>query len=94
MENLIRGQRYYIRQYETTIDKVEHYSEYRAKFLGKHKGINEFMSFANINYYKINYRPTYTSEVPAVIITKMENLIDITNEMLPNHILLKIDEYI
>ena len=94
MDNLIRGQHYYVKEYETTFKNVERYAEYRAKFLGKHRGINEFMSFANINHYKMNYRPTYLSEVPASRITKMESLTDITNEMLPNHILLKIDEYI
>jgi hypothetical protein len=94
MDNLIRGQQYYVKEYGTTIDKIVRYEEYRAKFLGKHRGINEFMSFAKINYYKMNYRPTYSSEVPAVRIIKMETLKDITNEMLPNDLLLKIDDYI
>lgn len=94
MENLIKGQHYYVKEYETTVKNVERYAEYRAKFLGKHRGINEFIYFENINHYKMNYRPTYLSEVPASRIRKMESLTDITNEMLPNHILLKIDEYI
>jgi hypothetical protein len=94
MENLVKGQQYYVKQYENTIKNVKRYTEYRAKFLGKHRGINEFMSFSNINDYKMNYRPTYVSSVPALCITKMETLKDITNEMLPNDLLRKIDEYI
>lgn len=94
MENLVRGQKYYVKQYGTTIDKVVYYEEYRAKFLGIEQGINQFMTYNNINYYKNNHRPTYVSVVPAHRIIKMENLKDITNEMLPNNILLKIDEYI
>jgi hypothetical protein len=86
MEGLIRGQQYYVKQYGTT--------EYRAKFLGKQQGINQFMSYNNINYYKSNYRPSYLRVVPVSHIIKMETLKDITNEMLPNDLLLKIDEYI
>lgn len=93
MEGLITGQQYYVKQYGTTIDKVVRYDEYRAKFLGKQQGIN-FMAYNKINYYKSNYRPTYLISVPAHHIIKMESLKTITDEMLPNDILLKIDEYI
>ena len=94
MEQLIRGQTYYVYQYSTTIGQVVHYSEYRATFLGIQQGINQFLTYNNINFYKINYRPTYHSVVPVDQIIKMETLKDITNEMLPNDILLKIDCYI
>jgi hypothetical protein len=94
MENLVKGQQYYVKEHGTTINKIVRYEEYRAKFLGIQQGINQFMTYNNINYYKNNYRPTYLSEVPASRITKMETLKDITNEMLPNDLLLKIDDYI
>ena len=42
MEQLIRGQTYYVYQYSTTIGQVVHYSEYRATFLGIQQGINQF----------------------------------------------------
>ena len=94
MEGLIIGQQYYVKQHGTTIDKVVRYDEYRAKFLGKQQGINPYMRYKNINYYKSNYRPTYIKIVKAGQILKMETLKTITNEMLPNDILLTIDEYI
>jgi hypothetical protein len=94
MEGLIIGQQYYVKQHGTTIDKVVRYDEYRAKFLGKQPGINPYMRYNNINYYKSNYRPTYLTVVNARQIIKMETLKTITNEMLPNDILLTIDEYI
>jgi hypothetical protein len=94
MEDLIIGQQYYVKQYGTTIDKVVRYDEYRAKFLGKQQGINQFMTYNKINYYKSNHRPTYLSVVNVNQLIKMESLKTITNEMLPNDILLTIDEYI
>jgi hypothetical protein len=94
MDNLVKGQKYYVKQYSTTFDKVVYYDEYRAKFIGEQQGINKFMTYNNINYYKTNYRPTYLSVVPVDKIIKMESLKDITNEMLPSEILNKIDSYI
>jgi hypothetical protein len=93
MEGLKIGQQYYVKQRGTTIDNVVRYDEYRAKFLGKQQGIN-FMAYNKINYYQSNYRPTYLSVVPVSHIIKMETLKTITNEMLPNDILLTIDEYL
>ena len=94
MDNLVKGQYYYVKQHGTTINNVVRYDEYRAKFLGKEPGVNDYMSYNKINYYQSNYRPTYIRSVPARNIIKMENLKDITNEMLPNDLLLKIDEYL
>ena len=94
MENLVEYQQYYVKLYGTTINKVVHYDEFRAKFLGKDPGVNPYLSYNKINYYQSNYRPTYIMSVPARRIIKMESLKDITNEMLPNDLLLKIDEYI
>jgi len=54
MDNLVKGQQYYVKQFGTTIDKVVYYDEYRAKFLGIEQGINKFMSYNNINHYKTN----------------------------------------
>lgn len=94
MENPTKGQYYYVKQYGSKIGNVVRYHEYRAKFLGKEPGANNYMSYNKINYYQSNYRPTYLISVSARNIIKMENLKDITNEMLPNDLLLKIDEYL
>jgi hypothetical protein len=94
MEGLIIGQQYYVKQQGTTINKVVRYDEYRAKFLGKQQGTNQYMTYNKVNYYKSNHRPTYLMVVNASQIIKMDTLKTITNEMLPNDILLTIDEYI
>jgi hypothetical protein len=97
MDKLIRDQHYYVKQLGTKIKNVQHYSLYRAKYLGQINGFNKYMEFTNIEDLGQNHpttRRTYVSLTIASSITKMESLKDITNEMLPNDILLKIDEYI
>jgi hypothetical protein len=94
MEHLIVGRQYYVKEYSTTIDKVVFYGEYRAQFLGIQPGINKYIIYNNINDYKLNYRPKYQRYVLVGQNIKMESLKEITNEMLPNDILLMIEEYI
>ena len=90
---LNRGQMYYV----TEVDKIhnnEFDSIYRAEYLGLQKGINEFIVLTKINKIGEKWIRNYTSVIPIGKIKKMETLKDITNEMLPFNILLKIDEYI
>ena len=94
MENPTKGQYYYVKQYGTTIKNVDRYSHYRAQYLGQIKGFNKYFEFTNVNNIGQKDVATYVMLIISKSITKMENLKDITNEMLPNDLLFKIDEYI
>jgi hypothetical protein len=94
MDNLVIGQKYFVTEYETKIDNKEIYSLRRAKYLGKQNNLNEFIILTNVNWIHETRINNNVSLIPSKRIIKMENLQDITNEMLPNDILLTIDEYI
>lgn len=97
MNNIVTGLERNQIYYVTELDKI-HNNEYdliyRAKYLGIQKGINEFIVLTNINIIGEKWIRNYVSVTPISKIKKMESLKDITNEMLPFNILLKIDQYI
>lgn len=95
MENIVKGQSYFVTQYETKIDNREFYSVYRAKFLGKQQGINEFMVFTNKNWFGSSRIDKNIHVIPSGKITKMESLTDIlATGILPNEMVVKIDEFL
>jgi len=94
MENPTKGQYYYVKQYGTKNNNVQRYSHYRAKYIGQIKGSNKYFEFTNVNNIGEKRVATYVMLILSKSITKMEDLKDITNEMLPNDLLLKIDEYL
>jgi hypothetical protein len=93
LNDLKINQMYYVKEYEPIHNK-ENYSQYRAKYLGIQKGINKFIVLTKINIIGEKWIRDYVSVIPIDKIKKMESLKDITNEMLPNEILIKIDNYL
>jgi hypothetical protein len=95
MENALTGQSYFVTEFESIIDKKEWYSVYRATFLGKQKGINEFMIFTNKIWNCHSRIDKNIHVIPSGKITKMESLTDIlTTRFLPNEMVVKIDEFL
>jgi len=92
--NLIKGLRYYVLEYETKIDNKLFYSLFIAKFLRKENYFHERIILTNINHITEKRISKCISYIPSKYIIKMESLFDITNEMLPNDILKIIDSYI
>ena len=92
--NLIKGLRYYVLEYETKIDNKLFYSLFIAKFLRKENYFHERIILTNINHITEKRISKCIAYIPSKYIIKMESLSDITNEMLPNDILQIIDSYI
>jgi hypothetical protein len=93
MDNLIVGRRYFV----TELDRVwlkEFHTYYRAKFGGIQQGINKFVLLSEHIYNNDNRMRTYLSVVPIHNIIKIETLKDIVNELLPNEILIHIENYL
>jgi hypothetical protein len=94
MENAVKGQTYFVTEYGAKIQDRQFYSLYRAKYLGKQIGCNTYMILTNINWIGENRINKGVSMLSQCRIAKMESLKDITNEMLPNSLLMKIDDYL
>jgi len=83
--------------YVTEVDRIhnkEYDLIYRAKYLGVQKGINKFIVLTNINIIGEKWIMDYVSVIPIRKIKKMASLKEITKEMLPKEILIKIDNYL
>jgi hypothetical protein len=94
MANLVKGQTYFVTEYDTKIENKEFYSLYRAKYLYVQKCPNEFVILTNKNWIGQKRIDKGVCVIPARKIIKMDTLKDITNEILPNDMLMKIDEYL
>ena len=94
MENAVKGQTYFVTEYGAKIQGRQFYSLYRAKYLYVQKCPNVFVILTNKNWLGEKRIDKNIYAMPAGKITKMESLKDVTNEMLPNDILMEIDEYL
>jgi len=92
--DLIKGLRYYVLEYDTKIENKLFYSLFIAKFLGKENYFHERIILTNINHIDEKRINKCIKSTLSKNIIKMESLSDITNEMLPNDILQIIDSYI
>jgi hypothetical protein len=93
MDNLVKGRRYFV----TELDRVylkEFHRHYRAKFLGTQQCINKIALLSEHIYNDDNKMRTYVTAMPISKIIKLETLKDIVNEMLPNEILIQIENYL
>lgn len=94
MENSVKGHTYFITEYGAKTKDRQFYSLYRAKYLGKQIGCSTYVILTNINWIGEKRINKGVSMLSHCRIAKMESLKDITNEMLPNSVLMKIDEYL
>lgn len=94
MENAVKGQTYFVTEYGAKIQGRQFYSLYRAKYLGKQIGCSTYVILTNRNWIGEKRINKGVSMLSHCRIAKMESLKDITNEMLPNDMLMKIDEYL
>lgn len=94
MANLVKGQTYFVTEYGSKIQDRQFYSLYRAKYLYVQKCPNVFVILTNKNWFGEKRIDKNIHAMPAGKIAKMETLKDITNEMLPNDILIEIDHYL
>jgi hypothetical protein len=94
MENAVKGQIYFITEYGAKIQGRQFYSLYRAKYLGREIGFTKYVILTNINWIGEKRIDKGVCMLSPCKIVKMESLKDITNEMLPSNVLMKIDEYL
>ena len=94
MSNLVKGQTYFVTEYGAKIKDRQFYSLYRAKYLGRQIGCSKYVILTNTNWIGEKRINKGVCMLSYSRIAKMETLKDITNEILPNDILMKIDEYV
>ena len=93
MDNLVKGRRYFVTELDRIYSK-EFHRHYRAKFLGTQQGIHKSVFLSEHIYNDDNKMRTYVSVMPISKIIKLETLKDIVNEMLPDEILIQIENYL